>query len=150
MKDTQARGSGPDHATLAGSRKIEAGSQAIAIGFTDQQPSLHAARATFWGWLRALDPCRRLAAVLPHLHLTSNNKFLPVEKALAFMHGLLCDARKLITSERSGSAAREAAVVSTVANPASAGENLPVGRSRSACAGTSSLCLSDILSSESE
>lgn len=26
---------------------------------------------------------------------TSNNKLLPPEKALAFMHGLLCDERKL-------------------------------------------------------
>jgi len=36
-----------------------------------------------------------LAAVLPQTLPLSNNKLLPVEKALAFMHGMLCDARKL-------------------------------------------------------
>ncbi len=34
------------------------------------------------------------AAALPPLP-RSNNQLLPVAKALAFMHGLLCDARKL-------------------------------------------------------
>ena len=36
-----------------------------------------------------------MAAALPQELPLSNNKILPVEKALAFMHGLLCDARKL-------------------------------------------------------
>jgi hypothetical protein len=36
-----------------------------------------------------------LAAALPHPLPTSNHQILPLEKALAFMHGLLCDARKL-------------------------------------------------------
>jgi hypothetical protein len=35
------------------------------------------------------------AAVLPHPLPLSNNRLLPLEKALAFMHGLLCGARKL-------------------------------------------------------
>jgi hypothetical protein len=36
-----------------------------------------------------------LAAARPHPLPTSNNQILPLEKALAFMPGLLCDARKL-------------------------------------------------------
>jgi len=45
--------------------------------------------------LRRLDWRKSLAAALPHALPLSNNKLLPREKALAFMHGLLCDARKL-------------------------------------------------------
>ena len=36
-----------------------------------------------------------MAASLPHPLPLSNNRLLPLEKTLAFMHGLLCDARKL-------------------------------------------------------
>ena len=75
--------------------EFKSNGKAIAIEFTDQQLSPHAGSATFWGWVRPLDWCSRLAAALPHPLPTSNNKLLPVEKALAFMHGLLCDARKL-------------------------------------------------------
>lgn len=69
--------------------------KAIAIEFTDQRLSPHAGTATFWGWLRPLDWVRQLTDALPHPLPTSNNHLLPIEKALAFMHGLLCDARKL-------------------------------------------------------
>ena len=79
----------------AGTLEFISNGKAIAIGFTGQQLSPHAGSATFWGWLRPLDWARRLAAALPHRPPTSNNKLLPLEKALAFMHGLLCDARKL-------------------------------------------------------
>ncbi len=75
--------------------EFKSNGKAIAIGFTDQQLSPHAGSAVFWGWLRPLGWCRRLAAALPHALPLSNNKLLPLEKALAFMHGLLCDARKL-------------------------------------------------------
>ena len=69
--------------------------KAIAIEFTEQQLSPHAGSAVFWGWLHQKDWRQRLAAALPHRLPRSNNKLLPLEKALAFMHGLLCDARKL-------------------------------------------------------
>lgn len=75
--------------------EFKSNGKAIAIEFTGQRLSPHAGSATFWGWLRPLDWCRQLAAALPHRRPISNNKLLPVEKALAFMHGLLCDARKL-------------------------------------------------------
>lgn len=75
--------------------EFKSGGKAIAIEFTEQQLSPHAGSATFWGWLRPLDWCRRLTAALPHPLPTSNNHLLPLEKALAFLHGLLGDARKL-------------------------------------------------------
>ena len=80
---------------MGGGFEFKGDGQAIAIEFTDQQLSPHAGSATFWGWLRPLDWPRRLAEALPHRLPTSNNQILPLEKALAFMHGLLCDARKL-------------------------------------------------------
>ena len=80
---------------MAGTLEFKSNGKAIAIGFTAQQLSPHAGSALFWGWLRPLDWCQRLAAALPQPLPRSNNKLLPVEKALAFMHGLLCDARKL-------------------------------------------------------
>jgi hypothetical protein len=95
MKTTQSSGTRPDHQTVAGTLEFKSNGKAIAIGFTDQQLSPHAGSALFWGWLRPLDWCNRLAGALPHGLPTSNNKLLPLEKALAFMHGLLCDARKL-------------------------------------------------------
>ena len=67
----------------------------MAIEFTNQRLSPHAGTATFWGWLRPLDWVRRLTGARAHSLPASNNHLLPVEKALAFMHGLLCEARKL-------------------------------------------------------
>ena len=95
MKTTQSSGTRPDHQKVAETFQFKSNGKAIAIEFTDQQLSAHAGSATFWGWLRPLAWCRQLAAALPHPLPTSNNKLLPLEKALAFMHGLLCDARKL-------------------------------------------------------
>ena len=80
---------------MAGTFEFKSNGKSIAIGFTDQQLSPHAGSALFWGWLRPLDWCQRLAAAMPHPLPVSNNKLLPLEKGLAFMHGLLCDARKL-------------------------------------------------------
>jgi hypothetical protein len=95
MKTTQSSDTRPDHQTVAETFEFKSNGKAIAIGFTDQQLSPHAGSALFWGWRRPLDWCKQLAAALPQPLPTSNNKLLPVEKALAFMHGLLCDARKL-------------------------------------------------------
>jgi hypothetical protein len=95
MKATQSSGTRPVHQTVAEGFEFKSGGKAIAIEFTGQRLSPHAGTATFWGWLRPLDWVRRLAAALPQPLPTSNNNLLPVEKALAFMHGLLCEARKL-------------------------------------------------------
>jgi hypothetical protein len=84
MKTTQSSGTRPDHQTVAGTLEFKCNGKAIAIGFTDQQLSPHAGSAVFWGWLRPLDWCQRLASALPHPLPQSNNKLLPLEKALAF------------------------------------------------------------------
>ena len=85
----------PGHQTVAETFEIKTSAKAIAIEFTNQRLSPHAGSATFWGWMRGQDWIKRLAEVLPHPLPTSNNHLLPIEKALAFMHGLLCEARKL-------------------------------------------------------
>ena len=95
MKTTQSAGTRPDHQTVAGEFEVKGADKSITIGFTDQRLSPHAGSATFWSWLRPLGWNKLLATVLPQALPLSNNKLLPVEKALAFMHGLLCDARKL-------------------------------------------------------
>ena len=95
MKTTQSSGTRPDHQTVAAPLEFKSGGKAIAIEFTEQQLSPHAGSAVFWGWVQQKDWCQRLAVALPHPLPVSNNKLLPLEKALAFMHGLLCDARKL-------------------------------------------------------
>ncbi len=82
----------PDHQTVAGGFEFGAAC-ATAIEFTDQRLSPHAGMATFWGWPRPLDWVRQLTKALPQPLPTSNNHLLPIEKALAFMHGLLCDAQ---------------------------------------------------------
>jgi len=95
MKSTQSSGTRPDHQTVAGEFEIKSGGKAIQIGFTDQQLSPYAGSAVFLGWLRRLDWKEKLVAALPQALPRSNNHLLPWEKALAFMQGLLCDARKL-------------------------------------------------------
>jgi hypothetical protein len=95
MKHKQSSGTRPVHQTVAGEFEFKTSGKSIAIGFTDQRLSPHAGSATFWGWLRGGDWIGTLNKVLPHALPLSNNHLLPIEKALAFIHGLLCDARKL-------------------------------------------------------
>jgi hypothetical protein len=95
MKPTQSSSNGSVHQTVAETFEIKTGNKAMAIRFTNQRLSPHAGSATFWGWLRSRDWIQRLAEVLPQPLPNSNNHLLPVEKALAFLHGLLCEARKL-------------------------------------------------------
>ena len=95
MKTTQSSGTRPVHQTVAGEFEVKTGGKSILIGFTDQRLSPQAGSATFWSWLRPLGWNKLMAGALPQALPLSNNKLLPVEKALAFMHGLLCDARRL-------------------------------------------------------
>jgi hypothetical protein len=95
MKHKQSSDTRPVHQTVAGEFEFKTSGKSIAIGFTDQRLSPHAGSAAFWGWLRGGPWIRTLSGVLPHALPRSNNHLLPIEKALAFIHGLLCDARKL-------------------------------------------------------
>ena len=95
MKPKQSTGTRPVHQKVAGEFEFKSAGKSIAIGFTDQRLSPHAGSAIFWGWLRKGDWVQRLTQALPHALPLSNNHLLPIEKALGFLHGLLCEARKL-------------------------------------------------------
>lgn len=95
MKPKQSSGTCPVHQTVAGEFEFKTSGKSIAIGFTDQRLSPHAGSATFWRWLRGSGWIGTLSEVLPQALPLSNNHLLPIEKALAFIHGLLCEARKL-------------------------------------------------------
>jgi hypothetical protein len=95
MKHKQSLGTRPVHQKVAGKFEFKTSGKSIAIGFTDQRLSPHAGSATFWSWVRGGDWINILSGVLPQAVPLSNNHLLPVEKALAFIHGVLCDARKL-------------------------------------------------------
>jgi len=95
MKRRQSSGARPVHQTVAEAFEIKTAGKSIAIGFSNQRLSAHAGCATFWGWLRRGDWIGRLTEALPHVLPLSNNNLLPIEKALGFIQGLLCDARKL-------------------------------------------------------
>ena len=95
MKPNQSEDDGPLHQTVAEGFEFKCEGKAIAVGFTEQKLSAHAGSAVFWAWLHGTNWKRTLQAQLPHRHPTSNNHLAPVEKALAFVHGLLGAARKL-------------------------------------------------------
>lgn len=83
------------HQTVADKIEFESAGQSIQIEFTEQKLSPHAGTATFWsflhqsGWREAIERC------LPHALPKSNNALSPLSKALGFMQGLLCGAKKL-------------------------------------------------------
>jgi hypothetical protein len=95
MKTTQSSGTRRVHQTVAGGFNFKSGGKAIAVEFTDQRLSPHAGSTTFWAWLHPSGWIKTLAAALPHAPSLSNNSLTALAKALAFTHGLLCEARKL-------------------------------------------------------
>jgi hypothetical protein len=95
MKTAQSSGTHPVHQTVAAPLEFKINGKAMAISFTEQQLSPHAGSAAFWSWLHQAGWSKWLGSVLPHPLPLSNNRLLPLEKALAFIHGLLCEARKL-------------------------------------------------------
>jgi hypothetical protein len=95
MKTDQSMGDGPLHQTVTAGFEFKSGGKSIAVEFTEQQLSAHAGTATFWAWLHGSGWGERLTAALPHRLPESNNSLAPREKALAFVHGLLSEARKL-------------------------------------------------------
>lgn len=94
-KNDQSAGTRPAHQTVTSRIEFQSAGQSIQIEFTDQQLSPHAGTATFWsfvhgsGWIPLLTEC------LPHRLPRSNNNLPPVSKALGFIQGLLCGAKKL-------------------------------------------------------
>lgn len=95
MNKNQSAPPGAVHQTVAERIEFESGGQSIQIEFTDQQLSPHAGTATFWSFLHQSGWCKTLARYLPHPAPRSNNALSPVSKALGFMQGLLCGAKKL-------------------------------------------------------
>jgi len=94
-KTDQSAGTRPHHQTVASKIEFESAGKSIQIDFTDQKLSPHAGTATFWsfvhgsGWIGLLEKC------LPHPLPKSNNNLPPAGKALGFIQGLLCGAKKL-------------------------------------------------------
>lgn len=95
MKHKQSEGTRPVHQTVASGFKFKNGSKTIAVGFTEQQLSPHAGSAVFWAWLHSKGWIEKMEGGLPHGTSTSNNHLSAIDKAVAFVHGVLCDARKL-------------------------------------------------------
>src|SRR5690606_6645583 len=95
MKHKQSSSTRPVHQTVAGEFKFKNGSKTIAVGFTEQKLSPHGGSAVFWAWLHSKGWIKRLEEQLPHPASRSNNHLRAIDKALAFVQGLLCDARKL-------------------------------------------------------
>ena len=95
MKKTESKGRSPLHQSVAGGFEFKVGGKAIAVGFTEQKLSAHAGSATFWAWLHSTRWRQLVEQCLPHPAPKSNNNLTALEKALAFSHGLLCEARKL-------------------------------------------------------
>ena len=95
MKNNQSPEEGPLHQTVAEGFEFKVGAKSIAVEFTEQKLSAHAGSATFWAWLHSTGWATALGRQLPHRTPTSNHHLTPLEKALAFSHGLLGEARKL-------------------------------------------------------
>jgi hypothetical protein len=96
MKEkTQSAGTNPLHQPVAGKLKFKVGTKSIAVDFTDQRISAHAGTAAFWGWLHPSGFLSVLEKALPHQMPATNNHLTPLEKAVGFLQGILCEARKL-------------------------------------------------------
>ena len=94
MKTYQSEDDGPLHQTVTERFEIKTAGKSIAVEYTDQKLSAHAGSAPFWAWARGKGWGEKLAEHLPQ-RSKSNHHLPAVEKALAFTHGLLCEARKL-------------------------------------------------------
>lgn len=95
MIKPQSEGDGLLHQSVTGQLKFKTCDKSIALEFTEQKISAHAGTAVFWGWLHPGGFIRKLEEALPHKPSLSNNNLTALEKSLAFMQGLLCEARKL-------------------------------------------------------
>jgi len=94
-KINQSAGTHPTHQTVASKIQFQSGDKSIQIEFTDQKLSPHAGSATFWSFLHGSGWIGLLEKSLPHRIPKSNNCLQPLCKALAFIQGLLCGAKKV-------------------------------------------------------
>jgi len=94
-KIDQSAGTRPNHQTVAPKIQFQSAQKSIQIEFTDQQLSPHAGTAAFWSFLHGSGWISLLEKHLPHPLPRSNNCLQPLCKALGFIHGLLCGAKKL-------------------------------------------------------
>jgi hypothetical protein len=94
-KTDQSAGTGPIHQTVAARIQFQSANKSIQIEFTDQKLSPHAGTATFWSFLHGSGWIGLLKQCLPHPLPKSNNHLQPLCKALGFVQGLLCGAKKL-------------------------------------------------------
>ena len=96
MKEkTQSTGTNPLHQSVAGKRNFKVGTKSIAVEFTDQWISAHAGTAALWGWLHPSGFLSVLEKAFAHQMPVSNNQLTPLEMAVGFLQGILCEARKL-------------------------------------------------------
>lgn len=83
------------HPTVDKPMLLENGRESIAVNFTDKKLSPHAGSAVFWKFLHPSGFISQLKELLPHRLPESNNAIQPIDKAVAFIQGLLCGAEKL-------------------------------------------------------
>lgn len=95
MKKNQSKDDSPLHQTVGEGYEFKNGGKAIAVEFTEQKLSGHAGSAPFWAWLHGKGWREKLEEHLPHRPAASNNQLGAIDKAFAFIHGILCEARKL-------------------------------------------------------
>lgn len=95
MKKNQSQDNSPLHQTVAPGFEFKVGGRSIAVEFSQQKLSAHAGSSGFWAWVHGSGWVEALQRCLPHPRPTSNNHLDPLDKALAFIHGVLTAARKL-------------------------------------------------------
>lgn len=95
MKKNQSKDDSPLHQTVAQGYEFNQGKKSIAVEFTDQKLSAHAGSAPFWGWLHGTGWIAKFRELIPHPPTASNNQLSAGDKGLAFIHAILCEARKL-------------------------------------------------------
>jgi hypothetical protein len=94
-KTDQSAGTRPAHQTVASKIQFRSADKSIQIEFTGQKLSPYAGTAAFWSFLHGSGWIDLLEGGLPHALPKSNNCLQPLCKALGFIQGLLCGAKKL-------------------------------------------------------
>jgi len=83
------------HPTVEEGKILNNGDESIGVDFTDKKLSPHAGSVAFWSFLHPRGFVGKLRELLPHRLPKSNNSIQPIDKAVAFVQGLLCGMEKL-------------------------------------------------------